>query len=76
MRNLQPYEVGMPKKKSGLYLDERLLAQLDDIATELEISRNAVVRLACRLLVKRWKTGELDVRSYFGIMNERYDTEK
>ena len=62
----------MAGKKFSCYLDDELVADLDKIAKRLEISRNRVIRMACRLLVKQFSADEFDLQSYYDLISQRY----
>ena len=62
----------MANRKFSCYMSEELIADIDHIAERLELSRNRVIRMACRLLVKRFLDGSLDVQSYYEFLNKRY----
>ena len=62
----------MAGKKFSCYLDDELVVDLDKIAERLEISRNRVIRMACRLLVKQFSNDEFDMQSYYDLISQRY----
>ena len=62
----------MPGKKFSCYLDDEMVADLDKIAERLELSRNRVIRMACRLLVKQFSNDEFDMQSYYDLISQRF----
>jgi metal-responsive CopG/Arc/MetJ family transcriptional regulator len=62
----------MAKIKTGVYLDQQLLDELDDIAKSYDMSRNKTIRLACRYLMMQLENDSFDWEKYIQFTLKRY----